>query len=312
MIFFPFFVERWTMACQGITAEQEGVYLRLLVWMYANECELPLDLSECCRIARCVSRDERDTVGFVLSRYMSVTPTGHTQKKAVAEIEHYQLGEPARAARRDVNTARKRRHREEQRRLYALAREQGVPTRRGMRMADLRELLGIPEPTGNVVPLSLDESRGVSRRDSVTSPQGVPNVQTHTHTHTMSLKGHTASRDTVVTPDGEKGGLEALPSSEQPSAERLVAAVRALRAGGLVAVNSGHPLLHALLAAGVDNDALTWASANAVSKGKGFAYALAACEGQMRDAAAAALPSAKEREGASRVAQWAPGLEAKW
>lgn len=345
MIFFQLFTERWTMACQGLTAQQEGFYLRLVVWTYANECALPLDRGECCRIARvsgAASADvrrmsagrgnpeEEADVGLVLRRFFLRTATGYEQKKALAEIDRFQAGEPARAARREVDKARKARGREEQRKLYGLARERGLKTGPRMTNAELRALLGMPEPMSNVVPLSA----GVSAADASARPQDSPQSVTQVNPQdtgqsvaqaqnplpmTHNVLRRTDSADTSADADGsalsariDGGPLEPVPKSPPISDDRLRSAVQALRAGGIVGINTGHPMFLELLRAGITDDALLFASAAAAAKGKGFAYALAIAEGQMRDAAAANLPSAKEREGASRVAQWAPGLEAKW
>jgi len=324
MIFFQLFTERWTMACQGLTAAQEGMYLRLVVWTYANECALPLDREECCRIARVSAASAGDfaDVGFLLKKFFMRTPSGHEQKKAIAEIDRFQAGEPARVARREADAQRKRRGREEQRGLYALARERGLKTGPHMSNAELRRLLGIPEPVSNVVQLSAGLSAADASAKSADSPQVTGENVGHdqnplpmTHNVLRRTDSADASADadrTALSARLDGGPLEPVPDGKPISDERLRSAVQALRDGGLVGINSGHPMFLELLRAGISDEALLFASAGAVAKGKPFAYAIAIAEGQMRDAAAAGLPSAKEREGASRVAQWAPGLEAKW
>lgn len=62
-----------------------------------------------------------------------------------------------------------------------------------------------------------------------------------------------------------------------------------LRKSGISGVSPGHPKLLALLAAGVTDEELTHAAQSAVSKGKGFAYAMGALEAQRREAAAMTL-----------------------
>lgn len=341
MIFFQMFTERWSMACQGLTEAQEGIYIRLVVWVYANECPLPLDRNECARIARLSAADGADVfadrnadLGFVLKKFFTRTPRGHEQKKAVAEIDRYQAGEPARAARKEADAQRKRRGREEQRGLYALARERGVKTGPHMSNSELRKLLGIPEPAGNVVHLSAGVSAADASAESAGSPQESPSGNPQdtggrvaqaqnplTINHITSLEGRKwkpadASAEAAGPPRAlavlGEGGIDPIPNAPDISPERLRTAVQALRDGGLIGINAGHPMLLELLRAGIRDEALTLAAATAAAKGKGFAYALAIAEGQMRDAAAAAVPTAREREGASRVAQWAPGLEAKW
>jgi len=63
-----------------------------------------------------------------------------------------------------------------------------------------------------------------------------------------------------------------------------------MRQAGLSDGNPSHPKLLALLAAGVTAQELADAAAEAVRRGKGFAYALAVAEGQRADAAAVRVP----------------------
>lgn len=66
-----------------------------------------------------------------------------------------------------------------------------------------------------------------------------------------------------------------------------------MRAAGLTDVSATNPKLRTLLAAGLTPAELLDAAQVAVSKGNGFAWAMARAEGQRRDAAAlAALPDA--------------------
>lgn len=66
-----------------------------------------------------------------------------------------------------------------------------------------------------------------------------------------------------------------------------------MKAAGLTAgLSPSHPKLLALLDAGITDDELADAAADAVSKGKPFAYALATAEGRRRDSATAPLPQA--------------------
>ena len=76
----------------------------------------------------------------------------------------------------------------------------------------------------------------------------------------------------------------------EPPTTRAGAVCRRMKAAGLTAVNPAHPKLAALLAAGITDAELEAAAADAAQRGKGFAYALAAAEGQRRDAAVEPLP----------------------
>jgi hypothetical protein len=76
----------------------------------------------------------------------------------------------------------------------------------------------------------------------------------------------------------------ARPAEHQPT--RAGAACLAMRRTGLAAVNPGDPRLLALLAQGVTDDELAGMAAEAVSKGKGWAWVLAGVQGRRAEAAA--------------------------
>jgi len=65
-----------------------------------------------------------------------------------------------------------------------------------------------------------------------------------------------------------------------------------MRQSGIVGVNPSHPDFIALLAQGVSDDELSFASHEAAAKGKPFAYAVAMMLGRRKDAAARAANGA--------------------
>ena len=81
------------------------------------------------------------------------------------------------------------------------------------------------------------------------------------------------------------------PSNEGVARTLQGEACMAMKAAGMAGVNPSHPKLTALLEAGITVPELVAAAADAVAKGKPFAYALASAEGRRRDAATAPLPS---------------------
>lgn len=117
---------------------------------------------------------------------------------------------------------------------------------------------------------------------------------------------HSAS--TVQAPDqhqtspAESGFSDSLiPDSLTPSNEGVVRTLQAeacmaMKAAGMAAVNPSNPKLTALLEAGITVAELVAAAADAVAKGKPFAYALASAEGRRRDAATAPLPNVVQRD----------------
>ena len=87
-----------------------------------------------------------------------------------------------------------------------------------------------------------------------------------------------------------------IPDSLTPSNEGVARTLQgeacmAMKAAGMAGVNPSHPKLTALLEAGITVPELVAAAADAVDKGKPFAYALASAEGRRRDAATAPLPN---------------------
>ena len=87
-----------------------------------------------------------------------------------------------------------------------------------------------------------------------------------------------------------------IPDSLTPSNEGVARTLQgeacmAMKAAGMAGVNPSNPKLTALLEAGITVPELVAAAADAVSKGKPFAYALASAEGRRRDAATAPLPN---------------------
>ena len=113
---------------------------------------------------------------------------------------------------------------------------------------------------------------------------------------------------TVQAPDqhqtspAESGFSDSLiPDSLTPSIEgvaptREAVACMAMKSVGMAGVNPSNPKLTALLEAGITVPELVAAAADAVAKGKPFAYALASAEGRRRDAATAPLPNVVQRD----------------
>ena len=92
-----------------------------------------------------------------------------------------------------------------------------------------------------------------------------------------------------------------IPDSLTPSNEGVARTLQgeacmAMKSVGMAGVNPSSPKLTALLEAGITVAELVAAAADAVAKGKPFAYALASAEGRRRDAATAPLPNAVQRD----------------
>ena len=72
-----------------LSAVEEGVYRRLLDRYYTTEKPLPADVRECCKLARAVSKAERDAVSAVLQEFFVLAADGHHQGRADEEIARF-------------------------------------------------------------------------------------------------------------------------------------------------------------------------------------------------------------------------------
>jgi uncharacterized protein YdaU (DUF1376 family) len=68
---------------------EDGVYRRLLDAYYVHERPLPAEQRECCKIARAVSKRERDAVAYVIKQFFQLRNDGYHQRRADAEIERF-------------------------------------------------------------------------------------------------------------------------------------------------------------------------------------------------------------------------------
>lgn len=107
-----------------------------------------------------------------------------------------------------------------------------------------------------------------------------------THGHAEVTRGHDRGEESREEKKEDTHATQVEPVVPPTAAGR---ACLLLRKSGISGVSPGHPKLLALLAAGVTDEELTHAAQSAVSKGKGFAYAMGALEAQRREAAAMTL-----------------------
>ena len=139
-----------------------------------------------------------------------------------------------------------------------------------------------------------------------------PDDATHVHSRCTADAQHPqANAHLGVCGDGDvSGDVDVCAAREKPpdasKAESPAAsACKVMRAAGMQDVNPSHPKLTALLAAGITQEELQTAAADAVGRGKGFAYALAAAEGRRRDAATEPLPAARQQRKAAPATRYA-------
>lgn len=80
----------WMKDTMHLTAEQEGIYDRLVQQYYSREGPLPRSIQTCEKIARCNTKGERAAVRFCLKEFFTVTAQGYRHKRCDREIAAYQ------------------------------------------------------------------------------------------------------------------------------------------------------------------------------------------------------------------------------
>ncbi|ULQ47418.1 YdaU family protein [Flagellatimonas centrodinii] len=68
---------------------EDGAYNRLLDVYYDREKPLPEKVADCCKLARAVTKAEREAVAYVLGEFFELCPDGWRKRRCDAEIERY-------------------------------------------------------------------------------------------------------------------------------------------------------------------------------------------------------------------------------
>lgn len=155
-----------------LTAVEDGIYRRLLDRYYTTEVALPTDLRECCKLARAVSKGERDAVKDVLKEFFVLQEDGHHQTRADEEIAKYAAKRPEREARRENDAERQKRARDRRKSLFDLLRGHDIVPAFDAKNHELESMLSRVTNT--------DESRGrhgTVTRDNTATQSPVPSPQ---------------------------------------------------------------------------------------------------------------------------------------
>ena len=277
MNYFEHHIGDYDEATAHLTACEDGIYSRLIRKYYATERPLIADIAKLQRLVRANSRAEKQAVVDVLEEFFHLEDDGWHQDRCDEVIAAYLAGEPEREVKKANEDNRLKRHREERARLFKSLTDAGQHAPWNVGMAELRELVKrvtatVPETDAPPLPETAHATPATATQEPV------PNTQTP---------------DTRV--KGEEGADPAPPTrAPAHTPTRAGQAVLRMKQAGLVAgISPSHPKLLALLEAGITDDELADAAAEAVAKGKPFSYALAIAEGRRRDAAdTGALPAA--------------------
>src|SRR5262245_11237343 len=87
------YVERhfgdWARDTSHLSMLEEGAYNRLCDLYYVHEAPLAADGVACYRLARAVTKPERDAVKSVLNEFFQLTPGGWRHRRCDREIERF-------------------------------------------------------------------------------------------------------------------------------------------------------------------------------------------------------------------------------
>jgi uncharacterized protein YdaU (DUF1376 family) len=108
-----------------LTVLEDGCYRRMLDLYYASEKPLPLNIDGLYRLVRAKTDDERKAIDTVLEEFFQRRKDGWHNKRADEEIERAKEDGDDRAARKEHEAERQRRHRERRKSLFAQLRELG-------------------------------------------------------------------------------------------------------------------------------------------------------------------------------------------
>lgn len=90
MIWWPLYGGDFARDTANLTPIEVGCYIRLLIWCYAKESALPLDSSECCRIAGVSSTMERHALDRVIVKFFTREESGFVNARCAVEIARWQ------------------------------------------------------------------------------------------------------------------------------------------------------------------------------------------------------------------------------
>jgi hypothetical protein len=268
-------VEAFLVVLDVLTPEQFVCFLRLAHWIAVNVARLPWDFDECCHIANAKTNAQRAT----LAQVTGLTPLSRVTESVTGyrDVARYgnaiqglcfegspELGLTLRADRDwGIDPLGAAEHKEKVR--------QQIRDRVRKHRAKAGNALHTPDGNGLLVCARNSE-----------------NTNTNTEERVLLLPSVVVAHAARAREEG--------PGLPEGTAEgrRRGEALKAMRACGLTGINGLHPEFLALLATGITDDELRWGAEDAVAKGKGFPYAVAALLRSRQDAVAgtpAPIPS---------------------
>lgn len=262
---------------------EDAAYSRMIRKYYASEKPLPADEKAVQRLVGARTKEEREAVATVLQEFFDLRADGWHNTRCDEEIARYKEGDAEREQKSAHEKERMRRHREERSRLFAELREHGITPKWDTPVMQLREILSrvsnAPETRTGVT----GNAHATANQTPDTSHQTPDLKNKHTHQNTEPRGVWVGIDD-----QGEPG------PPPQPTAAGTIC--KALKAAGLANVSPQHPALLALIERGVTAETFADAAATAVSRGKGFDYAIGILRRQLDEAAEIGeLPKAQQQ-----------------
>jgi len=239
--------------------DEDAAYRRLLSAYYHHEAAIPADIKAACRLVRASTPAQRQAVETVLHEFFQLRDDGWHQGRCDSEIAKFVASEPDREAKKENVRERQRRTRERRKAMFDALRERGIVPEYDASVAELQAMLSRVTAQHVTTPVTRDAT---ATQTHYPDPDPDPGLNTHTS--------------------------EAPPFRATPTDAGRVSGL--MRRAGLSDGSPGNPDLLALIAAGASDAEFVAAAEIAVSRGKGFAYAIGALKNQRKEIAAQRLP----------------------
>jgi uncharacterized protein YdaU (DUF1376 family) len=241
---------------------EDGAYRRLIDAYYTREKPLPTELKDVCRLARAITKPERDAVKIVLEEFFLQSPEGWRHKRCDSEIARYLEKQPEAQAKRENDKERQRRSRERRKLLFETLRQHGVTASWDTPTEQLQSLVSRISSLPVTPPVTRDNT---ANQTPDTSNQSPDIKDTHSFTNV---------------------GVTGDPPDQPRPVSKTTAVCFAMRSAGMTTVNPSHPDIASLLERGAEISHFELAARQAVERGKTFAYAIGIVKGQLQDAQA--------------------------
>lgn len=141
MNFFDHHINDYDEATSHLSAREDGIYHRLLRKYYAKEKPLPNDLAKLQRWTRCRDDEDRQAVIDVLEEFFELRDDGYHQKTCDEVIAAYKAGAPEREIKKQNETNRVQKHREERSRLFQVLVSAGQHAPWNIKIQELRDMV---------------------------------------------------------------------------------------------------------------------------------------------------------------------------